>query len=74
MSFFDLFFRNMTITGDPFAAAGIAARTDGAERDRLAPTMDSVEEEDATNPSFDISVRTTWIVSWTHYALYKDHA
>ena len=41
---------------DPFVASGIASKTGGADRDQLAPTMDSVEEEDSPHPSFEIDV------------------
>ena len=40
---------------DPFVASGIASKSGGADRDQLAPTMDSVEEDDS-NPSFEVDV------------------
>ena len=48
--------------GDPFEAFGISLKTGGADRDKFAPTMDSVEEEDAPNPSFeiDVSIQTSY--------------
>ena len=52
---------------DPFIASGIASRT-VIDRDPLAPTMDSDEEEGipAPNPSFEAIVSLNMMINPTH--------